>query len=96
MRKVKTITKEGLAFEALVEKARQHKAAELVQIGTRVPADVLSVIDAMAKQAKVQRSDIVRMLLKAALAEGIAQTSEELRAALRKSGAAAHLVGPLS
>ena len=85
-------TKQGLALEALADKVRLRKAAEQVQVGVRLPSDVLSVVDAMAKQLKVTRSDVLRLLLKAAVLEGMAETAAPLVAALKKAGAAAHLV----
>lgn len=85
-------TKQGLALEALAEKVNRHKAAEMQQIGVRMPGDVLSVIDAIAKQLKVTRSDVVRMVVKAAILEGVAETGAPLVQALKKAGAAAHLM----
>jgi hypothetical protein len=85
--KVRTMTQRGLAFETLMAKAKRHQAQKAVQVGVRVPGNLMATIDAMAKVAKVKRSDIVRLLLAAAVAEGVAQTTDEWLVALRKAGA---------
>lgn len=86
-------TKRGLALEALADSVKRHRAPATVQIGTRLPTDVLSVIDAIAKHLKVTRSDVIRMIVKGAIIEGMAETAEPFRRALKKLGAAPHLVG---
>ena len=72
-------TRKGMALEVLAEKVRRRKAKAPVQIGVRVPADLVQTIDNMAKTLKVQRSDVIRMLLSAAVAEALAETGEDLR-----------------
>jgi hypothetical protein len=72
-------TAKGLALDALAEKVKRRKAKEAVHVGVRLPSDMLQGIDLMARELKCNRSDMIRLLLDGAIAETLADVSDQFR-----------------
>ncbi len=68
-----------LALDALADKIKRRRMREQVQIGCRVPGNLVDGLDAMARELKCTRSDVVRLLLDAAVSEVFADIAEPFK-----------------